>query len=171
MTVFHDDIPDNPDPELPYLTIGGWASMPSSTAVADAYLLAASNLVESWEGRHEPWMVCYPVFYLCRHGLELYLKEKLVKGARLSSMNPGSLTDWPLENQAALFSILGNATETIGVRLTDKMVIRPLKSISGIYFVSEEDFVNCSLCPRLDCTSRRAKYDAGLYAKQYKAPS
>jgi len=45
--------------------------------MADAYLLAASNLVESWEGRHEPWMVCYPVFYICRHALELYLKDAL----------------------------------------------------------------------------------------------
>ncbi len=45
--------------------------------MADTYLLAACNLVESWEGRHEPWMVCYPVFYLCRHALELYLKDAL----------------------------------------------------------------------------------------------
>ena len=103
--------------------------------------------------------------------LEVYLKDRIGKGTRLSSMNPGSITDWPLEAQATLFSLLGNAAEAIGVSLTDKMVIRPLKSISGIYFVSEKDFVNCSLCPRHDCTSRRAQYDAGLYARRYKTPS
>ena len=103
--------------------------------------------------------------------LEVYLKDRIGKDTRLASMNPGSTKDWPLEAQATLFSLLGNAAEAVGVSLTDKMVIRPLKSISGIYFVSEEDFINCSLCPRHDCTSRRAKYNAGLYAKRYKAPS
>ena len=103
--------------------------------------------------------------------LEVYLKNRIGKDTRLSSMNPGSIKDWPLEAQATLFSLLGDDAEAIGVRLTDKMVIRPLKSISGIYFVSEENFVNCSLCPRHDCISRRAKFDPDLYTKRYKTPS
>ena len=40
-------------------------------------MLAAALLIDSWEGRKEPWMVCYPVLYLCRHALELYLKDAL----------------------------------------------------------------------------------------------
>jgi len=47
------------------------------------------------------------------------------------------------------------------------MVIQPLKSVSGIQFVSEEGFVNCSLCPRENCPGRRADYDAGLYDVRY----
>ncbi|MCU0577028.1 MAG: vitamin B12 dependent methionine synthase [Desulfobacterota bacterium] len=99
--------------------------------------------------------------------LESHLKERLGGGAALSTMNPGSLEDWPLGEQAALFRLLGDATEAVGARLTDKMVIRPLKSVSGISFVSEEGFTNCSLCPRQGCDSRRAPYDAGLYGKRY----
>jgi hypothetical protein len=91
--------------------------------------------------------------------LEVYLKERL-ECAELSSMNPGSLADWPLAQQAPLFEVLGDAAEAIGVSLTESMVIRPLKSVSGIQFVSEEGFVNCRLCPREHCPGRRAPYDA-----------
>ncbi len=101
--------------------------------------------------------------------LEAFLKGLHGHGANLSSMNPGSLEDWPLEAQAPLFSLLGDAAEAIGVGLTDKMVIHPLKSVSGIQFASEEGFVNCALCPRQGCASRRAAYDSGLYMSRYKA--
>ena len=92
--------------------------------------------------------------------LETCLKKRLGEGVSLSSMNPGSLADWPLTEQAALFSLLGDSAEAIGTRLTDKMVIHPLKSVSGIQFASARAFVNCSLCPRQGCPSRRAPYDA-----------
>ncbi|HPI92383.1 MAG TPA: vitamin B12 dependent methionine synthase [Deltaproteobacteria bacterium] len=100
--------------------------------------------------------------------LEAHLKERL-GGAPLSTMNPGSLEDWPLSEQSSLFRLLGDAAGAVGVRLTEKMVIRPLKSVSGISFVSEERFTNCSLCPRQGCGSRRAPYDAVLYGKRYGA--
>lgn len=99
--------------------------------------------------------------------LEAYLKERL-EGATLSSMNPGSLADWPLEQQAPLFELLGDAAGAIGVSLTRSMVIHPLKSVSGILFVSEEGFVNCSLCPREHCPGRRADYDASLYEVKFR---
>ncbi len=99
--------------------------------------------------------------------LESHLKERL-GGASLSTMNPGSLEDWPLAEQANLFTLMGDAVNAVGMRLTEKMVIRPLKSVSGISFVSEGNFSNCSLCPRHGCDSRRAPYDAGLYGKKYR---
>jgi hypothetical protein len=101
--------------------------------------------------------------------LEKYIKEKTGSG-QLSSMNPGSLEDWPLEQQEPLFTLLGDAAKSIGVSLTDKMVIRPLKSVSGILFVSEEGFVNCALCPRESCPSRRADYNADLYSTKFMKP-
>ena len=57
---------------------------PHSTAMADSYFLAASLLIDSWEGRKEPMMVCYPILYLCRHALELYLKDALPQRRRPS---------------------------------------------------------------------------------------
>lgn len=100
--------------------------------------------------------------------MESHLKGRL-GDAPLSTMNPGSLADWPLSEQEGLFRLMRDAASAIGVQLTEKLVIRPLKSISGISFVSEERFSNCSLCPRLTCPSRRSPYDAALYARRYRS--
>lgn len=98
--------------------------------------------------------------------MEEHLKEK-VSPAQLSSMNPGSLEDWPLSQQRPLFDLLGSIPETVGVRLSPHMLLYPLKSVTGIQYVAGEHFVNCSLCPRQNCPSRRAEYDQALYGKKY----
>jgi hypothetical protein len=75
VTVFHDDFPD--DLDFPCVIVGGMGTEPNSAAMADSYIRAAIILIDSWEGQKEPWMVCYPILYLCRHALELYLKGAL----------------------------------------------------------------------------------------------
>jgi len=85
---------------------------------------------------------------------------------KMSSMAPGSLADWPIEEQAPLFQILGDVKASIGVKLTDSLLMLPAKSISGIYFPKEVSFVSCQLCPRERCESRKAKYDEKL-VKEY----
>jgi hypothetical protein len=85
---------------------------------------------------------------------------------KMSSMAPGSLADWPIEEQAPLFQILGDVEASIGVKLTDSLLMLPAKSISGIYFPKEVSFVSCQLCPRERCESRKAKYDEKL-VKEY----
>jgi hypothetical protein len=77
----------------------------------------------------------------------------------LSSMSPGSLEDWPITEQAKLFAIFGDTERLIGVRLTDSMLMVPRKSISGIFFPSEEGFVACQLCDRPRCQGRKAPYN------------
>jgi hypothetical protein len=84
-----------------------------------------------------------------------------------SDMNPGSLADWPLSEQPALFSILGNPTDAIGVRLTDSCLMLPAKSVSGLRFPTEESFESCQLCPLEHCPARRAPYSAELFATKY----
>jgi hypothetical protein len=76
----------------------------------------------------------------------------------LASMSPGSLEDWPITEQTKLFSIFGDTERSIGVRLTDSMLMLPRKSISGILFPSEEGFVACQLCERERCPGRKAAY-------------
>ena len=76
----------------------------------------------------------------------------------LSNMSPGSLEDWPITEQAKLFSIFGDTERLIGVRLTDSMLMVPRKSISGILFPSEEGFVACQLCDREHCQGRKAPF-------------
>jgi len=84
----------------------------------------------------------------------------------LSSMSPGSLEDWSIENQGSLFSILGDVEGAIGVRLKKSLVMTPFKSISGIYFPTEIPFYSCQLCTRERCPSRMAEYNEQL-ARDY----
>ena len=79
---------------------------------------------------------------------------------RLSSLSPGSLTDWPITEQSKLFSLFGDTEKLVGVRLTDSMLMIPRKSISGIFFPSEEGFSACQLCDRERCPGRKAPFSA-----------
>jgi hypothetical protein len=82
----------------------------------------------------------------------------------LSTMDPGSLEDWPITEQPKLFSIFGDTEHLIGVRLTESMLMIPRKSISGILFPSEEGFSSCQLCERVSCPGRRTLYDKAMAA-------
>jgi hypothetical protein len=93
---------------------------------------------------------------------EQYLLENL------SVMNPGSAEAdvWPIEEQQALFSLLGGAQaveQAIGVRLLPSWFMTPDMSVSGILFPSEVTYVNCQLCQREGCPSRKAEFDAALW--------
>ena len=99
--------------------------------------------------------------------MEEHLTDHFRPG-KLSKMSPGSLADWPLQEQLPLFTILGNTGKMIGVHLTESLLMIPTKSISGIRFPTEESFESCELCPRQDCPNRRAFYDPGLYERKYR---
>jgi len=93
--------------------------------------------------------------------LENYLKKHYGL-SKISSMSPGSLPDWPVTEQKPLFALLGDAEATIGVRLTESMMMIPRKSISGIYFPTEVSFFSCQLCQRERCPGRKAVFDETL---------
>ena len=80
---------------------------------------------------------------------------------------PGSLTDWPIDQQAQLFSLMGNPQHLLGMELTDHMLMKPVKSLSGIRFDSKHQHVNCQLCPKEKCPGRRSPYESELYDKNY----
>jgi hypothetical protein len=84
----------------------------------------------------------------------------------MSSMSPGSLSDWPIEEQKPLFSLFGEEATPVGVKLTQHLLMLPAKSISGIYFPTEVSFFSCQLCPRDNCPGRKAAYDNNL-VKEY----
>jgi hypothetical protein len=96
-----------------------------------------------------------------------HLKERYALG-QTAVMNPGSLEDWPLSEQAQLFSVFGDVKKLIGVELTDSFLMVPLKSVSGVVFPTEHRFESCQLCPRDACPGRRAKYDPKLWEKRYR---
>ena len=86
---------------------------------------------------------------------------------RTSRMNPGSLADWPIEQQAPLFRLVGDVEGHIGVQLTESMLMVPSKSVSGIRFGTAESFESCMLCPRAMCPNRRSTYDPALYERRF----
>jgi hypothetical protein len=96
-----------------------------------------------------------------------HLQQRFRPG-HMSRMNPGSLEDWPIYEQRKLFALLGDPESTIGVRLTDSLIMVPLKSVSGIWFSTEVDFASCQLCPREICPGRRSPFDETLYDRKYR---
>jgi hypothetical protein len=103
---------------------------------------------------------------LALHALTADL-DRRHRAGKTAMMNPGSLADWPLDQQAPLFAILGDLPARIGVSLSDSFIMTPMKSVSGLRFPTETQFENCQLCPREECPGRRAAYDPGLYERQY----
>ena len=85
----------------------------------------------------------------------------------IASMSPGSLEDWPIEEQRPLFSILGGPKRVIGIHLSESLQMVPTKSVSGICFPTEVSFSSCQLCPREICPSRIAPYSRVLYERKY----
>lgn len=94
------------------------------------------------------------------------LKE-LTGAKKLHAMNPGSLPDWPITQQQPLFCLLGDTEGLIGVTLSESCLMTPYKSGSGILYSSEQEFVSCEHCKKLDCPNRRKAYDPEAFAKRY----
>lgn len=87
---------------------------------------------------------------------------------KMAVMSPGSLDDWPMQQQRPLFTIVGDVEGAIGVQLSDSFLMTPNKSVSGLRFAAAEDFASCQLCPRENCPGRRAPYDDTLYDRKYR---
>lgn len=100
-----------------------------------------------------------------RRQLEQHLRTVFAL-EKISCMAPGSLEDWPIEEQGQLFSLLSGTESAVGVRLTESFLMIPRKSVSGIYFPSEVTFFSCQLCPRERCEGRKARYDESK-AREY----
>ncbi len=86
---------------------------------------------------------------------------------KTAAMNPGSLEDWPLQQQVNLMELLGDPYAAIGLELTASCLMVPVKSISGIAFPTEFGWENCQLCQRAECPGRRAPYDRELHEQKY----
>lgn len=139
---------------FPYLATGGMELQEWADSLGDVL--------------HRYWAdaICESALRAAMVALDAELERRFQPG-RTSRMNPGSLADWPLEQQEHLFAILGDGAVTIGVQLTDSFLMVPRKSVSGIRFPTETSFVNCQLCPREVCSGRQAPYDANLYQQRY----
>jgi hypothetical protein len=100
------------------------------------------------------------------HTLYCHINDNFQPG-HTASMHPGSLADWPIQQQKPLFDLLGNVTAATGINLLDSYIMHPTKSVSGIRFATDDEFSSCMLCPLQGCPSRKAPYDESLYEKKY----
>ncbi len=125
---------------------------------------AGEGLEQSGEFADDPFLNTYDgalLFHATGYMIR-YMKEKF--GFDGSSMlNPGSLPDWPIENNFPLFDMIGHVEE-IGVSLNASGYIKPWNSGSHIHF-SGDGYQNCSLCRNYDCVGRRAPFDRGEYLR------
>ncbi|MGL1891316.1 MAG: hypothetical protein OCD02_06780 [Spirochaetaceae bacterium] len=93
-----------------------------------------------------------------------YIKSKY-KIDKLYSMNPGSDVcgdGWDFTDQKKLFNLFPNITENIGVTLSESLLMSPNKTVSGIIFESDKDFVSCLECSNTDCQNRRIIHDGSI---------
>lgn len=104
------------------------------------------------------------VLSLCKKYLEKHIKRNYGL-AKISSMSPGSLKNWPVTEQKPLFSLFSDIKDLMGVNLTEHMLMIPRKSISGIIFPTEKTFISCQLCSRERCPSRIAPFDEKVKEK------
>jgi len=91
--------------------------------------------------------------------------ENMYKAASRSvtmRFSPG-YCDWNIKEQRTIFSLF--APDRVGVELTDTFLMRPRKSISGVFGVkpyyegrSVDSYIPCVDCAKKKCDSRRADF-------------
>ncbi len=142
-----------------------------------AYTATGGMELENWQCQMTDLLASYWADALAEMALRAAASElerhiQQVYGLQaLGRMSPGSLADWPIGQQARLFSLLGDTETAIGVRLLPSQLMIPRKSVSGFQFPSEETFASCSLCPRSECPNRRMPYDSKLFERKYRVPA
>ena len=138
------------------------------------YVITSGLELEEWSKKiadflQEFWAeeIKETILYVARDYFLKHVGEAYHLG-QIARMNPGSLADWPIEEQRPLFTLLGDVHEGIGVHLTPSLMMVPTKSVSGILFPTEVDFSSCLLCSRELCPGRKAPYDKDLYDTKYR---
>jgi Vitamin B12 dependent methionine synthase, activation domain len=137
------------------------------------FVATCGTELHEWAAAHDDILLRYyadGISEVALRGALAVLQARLVEQFRLghtATMSPGSLPDWPIQAQRPLFALLGNPEESIGVRLTDSLLMIPTKSVSGIRFPTEQTFASCQLCSREGCPGRQAPYEEGLLQARY----
>lgn len=138
------------------------------------YIATCGEELEKWSKKFADFLDKYLVDAIKEKALRValdFLYNDLMtrfQPGKISRMNPGSLPDWPLPEQAPLFTLLGEGPSAIGIRLNESFLMTPIKSVSGIWFPTEESFESCRLCPRENCPGRRAAFMPDLYEQKYR---
>lgn len=127
------------------------------------YLATEGAELAAWGASHkngEDAAIVHAIRQLAVKETERELEKRLCEKfgiPLLSAMNPGSLKDWPLDQQAILFGIFGELPQKMGVSILPSNIMQPDYTVSGVFFQTDKKFYNCQLCPRENCPNRKAK--------------
>jgi len=127
---------------------------------AYAYVATEGNEFARWfeslSGARQvlSWPIRYAALKMAEKALVKFIKSTFNVN-QLSSMNPGTLKLWPIEQQRSLFDLLDPLPESIGVSLGSECWMSPDLASSGVLFETESRFYNCQLCPLEPCERRK----------------
>jgi hypothetical protein len=140
------------------------------------YVATSGTELEDWSRSFDEMLQSYWVDQIKEMALRSAIQamnddlEHRFRPGQTSKMSPGSLEDWPLQEQEKLFSLFDSVQDSIGVQLTESFLMIPIKSLSGLRFPTEIRFESCQLCARENCPGRTAAYDRDLYERRYRLP-
>ncbi len=80
------------------------------------------------------------------------------KGLRITNRYSPGYCGWEIKEQEKLFSLLPD--HFCGISLTDSMLMKPIKSVSGIIGIGKEviyDHYTCNYCKDINCLYRRKR--------------
>lgn len=78
---------------------------------------------------------------------------------------PGSIIDWSIADVKNIFKLMEGLYQKIDVNVLESGLINPLKSTSGIFYPTYEEFESCAICPRANCENRKMDFDEDLHAQ------
>ncbi|WP_026395128.1 hypothetical protein [Acetobacterium malicum] len=107
-------------------------------------------------------IIKYAILIETRNEIKKYISD-IFGYNDIAELCPGSLPDWPVENNYFLFEMINNACE-IGVILKNDYFMKPLNTVSSILYNGDKDYVNCSLCKK-KCIKRRCKFNKNEYKR------
>lgn len=76
---------------------------------------------------------------------------------------PGSVIDWSVADVKKIFALMDGLYQDLDISVLSSGLIDPLKSTSGIFYASNEEFESCEICPRANCETRRVEFDEELH--------
>jgi hypothetical protein len=115
--------------------------------------LGKSRLLDSWVLDN---LGTYALRKTSRHIEERIRAEK---GWNISRFSPGSTPSWALEQQEVIFNIFSRekVQQFLGVVLSEKFVMKPRKTVSGIIGQASTEYHNCRECPKI-CEYRQRPF-------------
>ena len=124
-----------------------------------------SSLIDSTEDTLDKYILDQIAYITYLHAMrEMSARIESDLGIlRYIMLCPGSVIDWSIIDVKKIFNLMDGMYQEIDVEILSSGLIDPLKSISGIFYSTDEEFDSCEICMRANCPSRKAEFDEDLH--------